>query len=1102
MNLKNLAVALLAALMVVGTGVAQTSKGILAGVVRDPSGAVIPGATVTVTNQDTGEARIVKSESSGSFRVDAISPGNYTVRVEVPGFQQFSAKNVTVTASVVTSYDPVLQVGNVSETVEVQATTAQLSTENGSLVGTISTDELRYLPIFSLNPIELATTLPGVQMVSNSAFSNGQDIQVSGARPRANNFLINSQEINDLSIGGQAVQPEIPSMYQDTVVYTHNPPAEYGRASGGVVNLISRSGTNQFHGQVWELYSGSGLNAIQGINRGTDTTKTRFNQHQYGFTVGGPVWKSKLFVFGGAQWSRFYGREQAPFISYPDAGGIALLQQIAGGGGITATNAQLLLSYLDNGAYLSTYSMQPTGTARSLGAACPASNPGCALTVANFQRPAPPQENPDTQWTYRIDFNPRANDNFFGFYLHDRSSLTPDLFANPFAQPGFDTFQGGPSELGQIGWTHIFTANLLNEFRVAETRINFLFAPTPETIANPLFTAPTLSFADGSIQDVGFNSNFPQGRIQETYQFQDTVSWTRGRHTIRVGGDIGRQLADILVPQNNKGTLTFASGGSGLTSPGNFLLNQLGPSGTATRSFGPTRFDPHLWRIGTFFQDDFKVRPDLVLNLGIRYDYTTPISNALPFPGIDPSNLNGPIATRVPIKADRNNVAPRIGFSYSPRDNRFLGDGKTVIRGAFGVFYDSDFSNIAYNSASAAPNSAAGNLTLATGNGLPNATGQLALITPQLTQQSAVTSVDKNLVSPYTYNFNLGVERSLPASLLFTATYVGSRGVKLFANQQYNYINPDTGDRLNPARGVINARGNYAVSSYNGVDVSLEHQFHRGFLIRGAYTYSKSLDNGSEVFTTDGEQTSYAADLSPGGRRGDWGNSAYDHRHWFSLTYVWSPAGFRSDNTLSNTMLGIFTRGWTVSGVSQFQSGAYSTVNVGGLDLNGDGNFFNDRPIVGNPSAPFATAGIDGTWVTDINGNPGTPGVYYDLAANNSTGALTVVQPSQVRWLVYAGPDFLHQAIGRNSFKNPYQQFHNVALEKGFATPFRHFEQARIVLRAEAQDIANHNNTGTLNINLLDLGTPSFQNFINARVGNTQGTADGRVLRLWGKFTF
>ena len=1077
----------------------QTSKGILAGTVRDSSGAAVAGATITLTNMETGEKRTLKSESTGSYRADAIAPGPYEVRVEMTRFQVADAKNVVVRASVVSSFDTTLLVGGENQTVEVEANGAQLNTENGSLAGTISAVELKALPIFSLNPIELATTLPGVQAVSNSGFSNGQSIQVSGARPRANNFLIDGQEINDLSIGGQAIQPDIPSMYSDTVVYTHNPPAEYGRASGGVVNLITRGGTNNFHGDVWELYSGSGLNALTGPNRGTGVTKTRYDQHQYGFTVGGPIWKDKLFVFGGSQWTRYYGKEQPPFIVYPDKNGIALLKTIAAGSGTTAANATLLLSYLNNGSYLSSYIAQVgvPPTQKSLGAACPATNPSCVITVNSFQRPAPSQLSPDTQWTYRIDFNPTTRDNFFGRYLHDRSSLTPDLFANSSAQPGFDTYQGGPSELGQIGWTHIFMPTLLNEFRVAETRINFLFAPTAESLANPLYTAPTLSFTGtGAITPVGFSSTFPQGRIQETYQFQDTLSYSHGRNTIRVGGDIGRQIAKILVPQDNKGTLNFNAGGSGSGSIGNFLLNQLGPSGSASRSFGPGRFDPHSWRIGGFFQDDYKLNSDLTVNLGMRYDYATPIENSLPYPAIDPTNLYGPITTYYAVKADKNNIAPRVGFAYAPHGNGLLGNGKTVVRGGFGIFFDSDFSNIASNIAAGAPNSASGTLTATGGNGLANASGLLSQITSSLNAKSSVSSINKNTVSPYSYEYNLGFERTLPADLVFTATYVGSRGLKLYANQQYNYFNTATGARLNTTRGVINVRGNYADSQYHGVDVTIERKFRKGLLLRGTYTFSKSLDDGSEVFAPDGEQTSYSADLSPGGRRQDWGNSAYDHRHWFSLVYVWNPAGFHATNTFTNTMLGVFTRGWTVSGISQFQSGGYSTVNVGGLDTNGDGSAFNDRPILGNVSKPFNTVGADGSYVTDNNGNSGKPGVYYDLTINNTTGDLVPVSSSQVHWLVQSGQQFLRQEIGRNTYVNPYQQFHNLALEKGFSTAFAHFERGNLVLRGEAQNIANHNNIGPLDVNLLDVGSGSFENRVNARL------SDGRLLRLWAKFVF
>jgi len=1076
-------------------GNAQTSKGILSGAVRDASGAVIPGATVTVTNQDTGESRTVKSESSGAYRIDAISPGNYKVHVENPGFQKFDANNVIIRPSQVTSFDPTIQIGSIDQTVEVSADSAALNTENGSLTGTITTMELQKVPIFSLNPIELASTLPGVQTVRNSDFSNGYSIQVSGARPRANNFLVDGQEINDVSIGGQALQPNMPYMFQDTVVYTHNPPAEYGRASGGVVNLITKSGTNQFHGTVWELYKGSGLNALDGQNRGVfyPGTKTRFNQHQYGFVVGGPIIKDKLFAFGGAQWTRYYGRAETGSFIYPDANGIALLRQIAGGGGTTASQATKLLAYLNNGAYLNTYGPGAGGgTVARLGAACPTSNPTCSITTQAFKRPKPMQQNPDTQWNYRIDFNPHQSDSFYARYVHDRQSLNPDLTTNPNADIGFDTQQGGPSEVGQGGWTHVFTPNLINEFRAAETRIDFQFAPTDDAKANPLFTAPRLSFGGtGGITGVGFlAASYPQGRKEYLYQFQDTVSYTFGRQTVRVGGDIGRQLNVMIIPQTTPGSIGFVTGGTGVSSLGNYLLDQTGPSGTVARSFGPTRSDPHVWRVGGFAQDDIKLTADLTINVGARYDYFTPVENSLPYPAINPSNLFGPIATYYAVQADKNNFSPRIGFSFNPHSSIFS-DGKTVIRGGYGIFFDSDFTNIAFNSAVAAPNSFSNTLSATTGNGVSGATTTaVASITPSLSQTGSVTSVVNNLVTPYTHQYNIGVERQLPGQFLATVTYVGNRGLKLFANQQYNYFNPATGRRINPSRGVINARGNFADSNYNGVDASLERRFNHGFSVRGTYTYSKLLDNGSEVFAGETEPTSYSANLAPGGRRQEWGNSTYDHRHYASITYVWSPAGFHSGNHGADAMLGVFTRGWTISGVEQFQSGTYSTVNMLGIDTNGDGSTSNDRPIVGNMKASMDAIGVDGSYVG------GTPGTYYDLAINNQTGANVPVNLNNVKYAVQAGNQFLPREIGRNNFLNPGAQFHNVALEKAFRLPLHFGENPRLTLRSEVQNLPNHNNTGYLDINLLDVGTDSFMNRLNAR------DAQGREMKLWAKFDF
>ena len=939
MRIKNLLIVLTTLLVSTAMLTAQTSKGILSGVVRDSTGASIPGAAITITNTETGEARKATSESTGAYRIDSVTAGTYKIHVELAGFQKFDAKDFPIQPSVVSSFNPTLQVGSIDQSVEVTADAAQLNTENGSLASTISTVELQKVPIFSLNPIELATTVPGVQIVRNSDFSNGMSIQVSGARPRANNFLIDGQEINDVSIGGQALQPNMPYMFQDTVVYTHNPPAEFGRASGGVVNLITKSGTNQYHGTVWELYTGSGLNALDGQNRGVfyPGTKTRFNQHQFGFVVGGPIIKDKLFAFGGAQWSRFYGKEETASFVYPDANGIALLKQIAAGGGTTAAQATKLLGYLNNGAYLTTYGPGAGGgTIARLGSACPTSSPGCSITTAGFKRPKPNQSNPDTQWNYRIDFRPRTEDSFFFRYLHDRQSLTPDLFANPNADIGFDTFQGGPSEVGQGGWTHIFTPNLVNEFRAAETRINFQFAPTDETKANPLFTAPRLSFnGTGSITGVGFAaSSFPQGRIEELYQFQDTVSYTFGKNTIRVGGDIGRQLNIMIIPQNTPGSVTFATGGTGTSALGNFLLDQAGPSGSVSRSFGPLRSDPHVWRIGAFVQDDIKLTSELTINIGARYDYFTPLENSLAYPAIDPSNPYGPIATRVEVKADKNNFAPRLGFAFQPHSS-FLSDGKTVIRGSYGIFFDSDFTNLAFNSATSAPNSFSNTLQVTTGNGVANATtGAIASITPVLTNTGSVTSVVNNFVAPYTQQYNLGVERTLPFQLMASVTYVGSQSQKLFANQQFNYFDPATSKRLNTTRGVINARGNYAAANYNGVETMLERRFNlTGCLsaepIRSARR--STMDPRSSPRMPRRRRIrrislSVAAVRSGAPRHTITGTNA-------SIVYCWSPVGFRSDNAGANALLGVFTRGWTISGVEQFQTGTYGTFNMLGLDV-------------------------------------------------------------------------------------------------------------------------------------------------------------------------
>ncbi|MDE1176767.1 MAG: carboxypeptidase regulatory-like domain-containing protein [Edaphobacter sp.] len=1091
------------------TATAQTSKGILVGVVRDASGAVVPFAKVTVINENTGEKREETSAADGTYRVDAINPGTYEVDVTANGFKQFQLKGNVVNPSVATTANATLDVGGENTVVEVQADSNGVNTQNAQLSGTISAAELKTLPIFTLNPAELVNSLPGAQNVSSlnlgGAGGNGSvQISINGARPRSNNFMLDGMDTNDVSIGGEAFQPVMPDFFSNATALLNSSSAEFGRSGGAVINQVTNSGTNAFHGSAYEIYTGSALDSLDGQTRRVKplaaddpNPKARYNQHQIGFTVGGPIIKDKLFAFGGGTWIRYYGNTQADPVELPDAAGYAQLSAI---GGPLATQLQ---GYLNNGSYLNTANYRVISPNASSIAISPRSgcSTGCSVSTAVFQRNATAYLNPETQWMYRIDFIPRANDTFNFRYLHDRSLTAPYFGLNPTSLPGFDAAAGGPSELGGGTWTHIFSPNLVNEFRASETRINFQFYPTAETLANPAAKLPDINFSDANIPVLGISQNMPQGRGEELYQFQDTVGWTRGKHTLRMGADISRLLETDYVAQTYIGTLNYnadTSEGGGLSALDNYLSDRLGAGGTATKTFGPTRVDPHIWKLAGFISDDVKLSADFTLNLGIRYDYLTNPLNALPYPALDVNNPFVPIDTYVPINADKNNIAPRIGFAYVPRHG-FFADGRTVIHGGFGIFYDPFFTNILVNSAQSSPVAPTTTLRSTAIGGLTGASGLIATMTPAFSASSSVQSVASNLVNPQTYQYNFGLERELPFQLKATVNYVGARGLKLYSNRQLNYA--VNGAFINPNRGAINVRDNRAGSSYNSLQVGVDRQFSKGFFFRSSYTYSKNLDNASEVFNIFNSPTSYQANLAGNGIRQEWGNSAFDRRHVASFVYSYEPRGFHSENAFGDFVLSAFTRHITISGQTQFATGPYTSFNTSGRDINNDGSSANDRPILSNSRAPLNSVGVDGSAIG------GTSNVYYDYAAYNASLSLpsaqrvrTPVNAGDVHFLVPSaanGASMVSREIGRNAYANPGMQTWNVAAQKAIPATFKHLESGQFIFRVEAENIANHNNVRYLNPNVTLVGQSSYLNISNAR-----DPSEYRHLRLWAKFNF
>ncbi|ABF43190.1 TonB-dependent receptor [Candidatus Koribacter versatilis Ellin345] len=1035
----------------------QTSKGIIAGTVTDTSGAVVAGAQVTASNTDTGETRTVQSGPTGAYRVEAVTLGKYRINVSFQGFQSQVINGVEVAGSVMTAVDIKLQVASAASTeVTVSADNNQVQTENGEISSTITTKELTNLPLASLNPIELALTQPGVIDNAGRGSTNGMGFSVNGSRPQSNNFLIDGQDNNDNSIQGQAYQPQNPNAVQEVAIMTNSYSAEFGRGGASVTNVIYKSGSNQFHGTLSELYSGSGLNAIDaangltGMKDGGDCNrapnffpcKTRFDSHTFGFTFGGPLIKDKLFFFGSGNWERTYGQEQNSNILIPTETGIGQLQAYG------SANATLLTQYL--------------GSLRgsTVGATCV--NTGISslpcVEMGNYT-PTAPQQNTDTQWNIKADYLPRQTDTITFNYLHDRGYFAPDWFANPGSVlPGFETFQGGPSWIAGASWTHTFSSNKVNEFRASYGHLGFTFGPTAATTGNPLYLMPSLALSSAGLDAfplLGTDSAFPQGRSHRTMQLQDGFTITKGSHTFKMGADVARIWVTDQIPINTRGTLTFTDGG-GYTALGNFLDNFTGTSGQALdlQTGNPT-VKPTLLQSGYYFQDNWKVRPNLTLNLGVRYEYQTNPENSLPYPAV--SNIyGGDNNFPTVVKADQqfSHIAPRIGFAYSPNFlPSIFGNGKTVLRGGFGIFYDAIYTNILDNTASSAPNSIDEPLfgsDSSNARGFANATGQFSGLSGTLSPFNTVTSIAKDLTNPRTTQWNFNIERELPADMLLTVAYLGSRGQKLLVNDDYNPFGgyDASGNyipRFNSNRGAMAIRTNGGDSYYNGLAVTVERRFSHGLMLRSAYTFSKSIDDSSNIFVITGG-SSYAQD--PTNRQADRGLSAFNAFHRWAFTYVWDVPGFKAQDNKVLNGLAYLSRHWEWTGTTTLQSGLPDTI-YDSFDSSGRGHSSSGRPDLLNASAPMNAIALPAAWGACA---PGAD--YCDLATLNSLSASDL---SNYHFLVPFGAP---GTVGRNNYILPGQVNFNFGINRNIPIP-RHESQV-VTLRVEMYNPFNHPNQSAL----------------------------------------
>ena len=1055
----------------VATAVGQTSKGTLTGTVVDVSGSAIRNAKIDVADTEGSETRSVSTGPSGDYRVDAITPSVYRLTVSAPGFSRKEVGGIRVAGSIVTSQNVTLEVGASEQTVSVEASGTPIQTETGELSNTIGAVEVAKLPINTLNPIDLALTLPGVSAVaSRDSLTNGSGFSVNGLRPRANNFLIDGFDNNDQSIGGQALQPQNLEAVKETVILRNSYAPEFGRGGGSVTNVIYDNGTNQYHGALWERYTGNALNALTSEEKRSGlTAKPRDVDNTFGFKIGGPILRNKLFLMGSSQWHRVYGAESGNQLNLPTAAGVAQLQALSS----AYPNASILVNSLGG-------LTAPTATGSiNVGNRSGCGSP-CLIPVGTTIR-TPTQQNPQYEYVIRGDYTARAADIFSVRFIGANQTLTPDLFANPSALPTQDTFQGGPSRNLGFFWTHVLSPSKVNEARFTFQQINFTFGPLASTSSSALYSLPNITVAGiAGVTFGGLDSGFPQGRGHDTYGYQDAFSWNFARHSIKVGADLNKLQITDRIPFNVRGTLNFTRGGDcsaiGLTACtglANFLDNFTGPAGSAGKQFGSPVLAFSQTTQAYYFQDAWKISPTFTLNYGVRYEYFSTPFNHLAYPAINTGSvLSDPVNTRVTQKQDLNNWGPRVSFAWNP------GNGKTVIRSGGGIFYDGFFTNITDNVASSAPNTLGGTLTSpGTGRGTPGALGLVSAVTPILNPRASVSVIDRNLISPLTYQWNFNIQRQLPGDFLLTTAYVGTRGEHLFINQEFN---PGINSvRVNPLRGSIGARTNGGDSNYHGAQIDLLRRFRSGFLLQVAYTWSHAIDTGSEVFVTSGG-SSYPQDFS--NVRGERGNSAFDRRHRGSVTWVYSPT-YRGTDTSFFRVANHLLRDWTFSGTAQLQTGAPDTVHFAGLDENGDLRSTNDRPDLGNPRAainysdacvnsPTCITGLgilnaNGTYTDANSGAPGTRDQFRYIQVSGRVGNL-----------------------GRNTFINDWTQNYSFALERIFKIP--RLEHHQLEFRAEGINPFNHPNPGLVSADLLD------PNFLNRDITYT----GGRILNLWLKYRF
>ncbi len=1164
-----LGVSLMALLIPAGLRAQAGATGAITGTVSDQEGGAISGATIVVTNVATGhKEREVVSTGAGTFNVPSLPPSHYSLEITATGFSRLVRNNVLVQVTETASVSVTLSVGQVTETLTVHDVTPPVELTSATTGETISAETASTLPLSTRNFLTLLTLSAGAntELFDSAALGRGQvTINVNGQRPTNNNFQLEGVNANDVNL---PILDNVPLPNPDTIeefkTQTSLYDASSGRNGGGNVQVNLKSGTAHFHGDAFEFFRNNVLNANDFFFNAATPQVPRpvLRQNQYGGSFGGPVPKSKDFFF----FVNYQGTREASGIS----AGTVLNSQIP----VLPTSrdaATLAATFLPAGFSASQINPVALAYLNLPASKCPVFNDGkfCLPTVAGTPgfsgqnvnlgnvTASSPGVFQDDQFVLSADKQLTLKDKLSArFFFSDNNTSQPfGTGANNANSLPFSKGLPGSNRFLKLGWTRVLSGNVVNDARFGFSR--FFFAQDPSepiqlsdigaTRGNSAEfpAAYQLIISGGGPLVLGTGVNDNRGGAFNTFYEADDLSITKGKHLLRFGVDASRYQINRFNNFAQRGTVTFSNTAAGDASPGfsnppalsgfqNFLLGRVD---TTQAEAGFSSFHFRALDFSAYVQDDWKIRPRLTLNLGLRWEGLSTaheLNNFLSnFRGLE-DGQPGPISIIHPAGSQNvgtpgvssctlttcfsaGNFAPRVSYAWD-----VFGNQKTVIRSGYGIYYQRVSNQSLLQTAGGLPFSeaiSAQKFSVTPANPfpsiLPNSAFPLSTdqVVPALTGFNGTTGAPifqsasggplsgffffpiRSFHPPYAQQWNYNIQRALGKGWLLEVGYVGTRGSHLLgtgrpanpgqictisapciipasiagnvnvpAGTPFVTKNPDgtiaiTGstaanlDARVPSRylGLANSRGFFQFqdgsSTYHGLQSTLSHHFTGGLYFQAAYTYSKSIDNGSgSVFGDElNGLTQYGNLLNPSGQRAV---SDFDRRHRFVVSYNYDLPVAKLLHGHGSTRL---VNGWTVNGVSTFQSGTPITVF--------DGSTFTLQDLDGINGTNFATLAPGATLASAVtSGNiESRLGSYLNLSAftpgGNCVNNLNVVVPCQVNGA--PNPAAAGAAIGnvgRNTFRGPFQQNWDLSITKNTKVT----EATSVDFRAEFFNAFNH----------------------------------------------